>query len=171
MEEIKSFRLELEVPYIMSENTYLAAGYARGRPYLYKRPDCKNYQESIVRQLAKYDAYLQTLPVDFMNNHFTVCYAFYLKTEYDSRDVSNMVKILEDAIVTYLKTLKYFKPGYDDSRSTEGYSQKIMLDTECCDSPSGDEYGEYIEVTFKIGNRLIGTPNCLRLLDSDTEGD
>lgn len=88
----------------------------QGRLYLRKDTKVKKFQEEFIEKGEKTDlAKIRDMEIDTFECFLT----FYIKKRFWTRDVSNMVKAVEDAIVEII--------GVDDSRVTDICGRKRMV--------------------------------------------
>lgn len=149
MNEVKNLLIDVMVPVtkIPSENTYLAPGCKRvGNkiiPYLYSTDKTKKYKNEIVN-------YLTTNLMDKLKDkykYYTTEFEFFVKTHYDTRDLSNMKKITEDALITWLNRISDHK--IDDSQFIASSDSKALIEPKESKVPYPD-YEDYEFVRFKL---------------------
>lgn len=105
---------EIPVRKIWSENSYLKPGISKsGRPYLYVSPQAKLYKDQIRSGLSGKEKPLKI---------WGLCFVFHLRPSRARRDVTNMVKLTEDAISELW--------GVDDSSWSFVSSFKVHSDRE-----------------------------------------
>ena len=114
---------------VLSENSLYKPRNSKKGAVLYKPPEVEKYQSHIVEQLNKTSiANLKGKEVSELELFLT----FYILSRFWTRDLSNMVKIVEDAIVKVTEI--------DDAYHTQILSQK---------KPSTKDH-EFIIVTIKV---------------------
>lgn len=92
-EKIKRYVFRAEVSKIFSENSYLKPGRTRkGSSYLYLSPQARRYKEKLIEQFTEQMKkngfpYGKAFP-------FMIVYEFHI---IEDRDVTNMIKVTEDA--------------------------------------------------------------------------
>lgn len=150
MDEVKTLLVDVTIPVtkIPSENTYLAPGVKRvGNkiiPYLYSTDKTKKYKNEIVNYLTT------NLMIKLKDRYkyYTTEFEFFVKSHYDTRDLSNMKKITEDALITWLNRVS---EGYkiDDSQFIASSDSKMLIEPKESKVPYPD-YEDYEFVRFKL---------------------
>jgi len=109
------YTFRAEVNNIFSENFYLKPGRSKkGSLYMYLHPEAKRYKERLIKQFTEQMKengfpYGKVFP-------FKVVYNFYVLTE---RDVTNMIKVTEDAFSEAI--------GVDDSVWDTVSANRILI--------------------------------------------
>lgn len=127
-----------DIDFILSENVYLAAGVKkvgnRSVPYLYKKTEVRTYQDQIINDLCAQSLdiikeSMETYTNSFIDNRvmFKAEWEFYV-TNIWGRDLTNMKKLAEDAIVTFLNKKCGLK--FDDSQIFEDTNKKFESEKE-----------------------------------------
>lgn len=145
-------KVRIKVDKIISENTYLAPGirYTKARkpyPYLYKKPEVHKYQEDIInhlRDLRLRDQILENKEM-FNNLFFSTEWVFYRLEKIEISDLTNMKKLVEDALVRFIREECEIKT-FDDCYIIEDKSKKVYLPDF---SEIDDKEHEYIDVILK----------------------
>lgn len=107
------YTFRAEVDRVFGENYYLKPRCQGGRAYLYMPPKAKRYKEELLRQLS-----LQVSSSSFPYGQVfpkRLVYHFYISRD---RDVSNMIKVTEDAVAEAI--------GVDDSVWEEVVARKYV---------------------------------------------
>lgn len=119
--------VSIPIDFIISENTYLAAGVKKvglkSIPYLYSKPETKEYKLKIINYLSE-SYQIQIDPHKYYSTEFFFC----IKTNYNKRDLSNMKKITEDALIEWMNCKKVVKDAkIDDSQFVSSSDYKVLL--------------------------------------------
>lgn len=103
---------------IPSNNILVMPGVSKtGKGYLYKNPDIRKFQEDLINQLTP-----QFKDYKLPEKYYSVTLVFFLNKRFNSRDVSNMFKISEDAVKDVVKK--------DDSKYVNIHGYKRMSTDE-----------------------------------------
>lgn len=118
-EKLPKLRLVLHSNYIPSVNEMYDYCVARTGVRVYKPGQVVDFQAEIGTQVI--DA-ISKIDRSWLNNNnwYEVDYKFCLRSSYSARDVSNLIKIVEDAIHR-----AFGEPGPDDSRVARLHCQKF----------------------------------------------
>jgi Holliday junction resolvase RusA-like endonuclease len=125
--DVYVYTFRAEVSSIFSENFYLKPGRSKkGSLYMYLHPEAKRYKEKLIKQFTEQMKengfpYGKVFP-------FKVVYNFYVLTE---RDVTNMIKVTEDAFSEAI--------GVDDSVWDTVLANRILIGKNTNGVPEGKE--------------------------------
>lgn len=90
------YKALVQVEKILSVNSLYSPGVTKyGKPYLYKNPAVSNYQEWLKYQFSNQLGTLKSVE--------EISWIFLFSSRITSRDVSNMIKIAEDALKESIK--------------------------------------------------------------------
>jgi Holliday junction resolvase RusA-like endonuclease len=126
-QDVSVYTFRAEVSSIFSENFYLKPGRSKkGGLYMYLHPEAKKYKEKLIKQFTEQIKengfpYGKAFP-------FKVVYNFYVLTE---RDVTNMIKVTEDAFSEAI--------GVDDSVWDTVLANRILIDRNANGVPESKE--------------------------------
>lgn len=138
----------IPVTKIPSENTYLAPGVKRvgGKlvSYLYTTDKVRKYKSEIVDYLTI------NLTSKLQDNYkyYSTEFEFFLKRHYDTRDLSNLKKTTEDALIIWLNRItEGFK--IDDRQFVSSSDRKTLIGMKESKVPYPD-YEDYEFIRFKL---------------------
>jgi Holliday junction resolvase RusA-like endonuclease len=126
-QDVSVYTFRAEVSSIFSENFYLKPGRSKkGGLYMYLHPEAKKYKEKLIKQFTEQIEengfpYGKAFP-------FKVVYNFYVLTE---RDVTNMIKVTEDAFSEAI--------GVDDSVWDTVLANRILIGRNANGVPESKE--------------------------------
>lgn len=124
---VSVYTFRAEVNSIFSENFYLKPGKSKkGGLYMYLHPEAKRYKEKLIKQFTEQIKengfpYGKVFP-------FKVVYTFYVLTE---RDVTNMIKVTEDALSEAI--------GVDDSVWDQIVANRVIIGRNANGIPESKE--------------------------------
>lgn len=129
-DKIISVRVESDIA-IPSTNEHKLPTRRGNKVWLYKNPEVHKFQYHIESKLYEAGLAVQfkDLKVDYISE---VKFGFHIKSNYNRRDTSNMIKLIEDALVTVI--------GVDDSKYKRIIAEKFHTNNE----------KESIEITITI---------------------
>lgn len=123
MSIIKTATIELAMQIPSINNTYICRSSFGGKSWRYKDPKVQKFQDEIILRLLQTEL-VQLSKIDLKTiSHVNTTIEFHILKRMWVRDVTNMVKAVEDAIVKVVKI--------DDKLTKRATFEKFISDSDC----------------------------------------